>query len=70
MTDARPHIEVRRDGPSGFAVAVSSPSADLDALFPPSLFPDHGRALYAARSMASAAGWRIVDRTMPIGAAA
>ena len=65
-----PHIEVRRHGPHGFAVALSSPSAAMDALFPPSPFPDHGGALYAARSMASAAGWRVIDRTVPIGAGA
>lgn len=65
-----PHIEVRRNGPDGFAVALSSPSAALDALFPPSPYPDHGRAVYAARSMASAAGWRVIDRTAPIEASA
>lgn len=65
-----PHLEIRRNGPDGFAVALSSPSAALDALFPPSPFPDHGRALYAARSMASAAGWKVIDHTGPIGASA
>lgn len=64
-----PHIEVRRHGPHGFAIALSSPSAALDALCLPSPFPDHGRALYAARSMASAAGWKVIDRTDQIGAA-
>lgn len=65
-----PHLEIRRNGSDGFAVALSSPNADLGALFPPSPFPDHGGALYAARSMASAAGWRVIDRTVPIGAGA
>lgn len=65
-----PHVEVRRNGLDGYAVALSSPSATMDALFPPSPFPDHVGALYAARSMASAAGWRVVDRTVPIGAGA
>lgn len=65
-----PHVEVRRDGPHGFAVALSSPSAALNALFAPSPFPDHGRAIHAAQSMASAAGWRVVDRTGPIEAGA
>lgn len=63
-----PHLEIRRNGPHGFAVALSSPSAAFDAMFPPSPFPDHGRATYAARCLASAAGWRVVDRTGPIGA--
>lgn len=63
-----PHIEVRRHGALGFAVALSSRSAALDALFPPSPFPDHGRAIYAARSMANAAGWKVIDRTDQIGA--
>lgn len=66
----QPHLEIRRNGPDGFAVALSSPGAGLDALLPPSPFPDHGGALYAARSMASTAGWRVVDRTGPIGAGA
>lgn len=65
-----PHLEIRRNGPDGFAVALSSPSAAVDAMFPPSPFPDHGRAVHAARSMASAAGWKVIDRTRPIGASA
>lgn len=65
-----PHLEIRRHGRDGFAVAIASRSGALDSLLPPSPFTDHGRALYAARSMASAAGWRVIDRTVPIGATA
>ena len=62
-----PHLEIRRNGPDGFAVALTSPNVDLHAMFPPLPYPDHDRALYAAQSAASAAGWRVVDRTGPIG---
>lgn len=30
----RPHVEIRRDGPSGFAVAISSRRGALDTLLP------------------------------------
>lgn len=59
------HIEVRRDGPSGFAVAISSRGGALDELLPPLPFADHGRAVYAARSLGIAAGWPVIDRTTP-----
>jgi hypothetical protein len=66
----RPHVEIRRDGPSGFAVAIASRSCALDHLLPPSPFSDHGRAAYAARELGAAAGWLVIDRTVPIGASA
>lgn len=70
MIDARPHIEVRRSSTGGFAVAISSRGGALDGLLPPSPFNDHGRAVYAARSLGIAAGWTVIDRTVPIGASA
>lgn len=66
----RPHVEIRRDGPSGFAVAIASRSAALNGLLPPTPFADHGRAVYAARELGEAAGWRVIDRAAPIGASA
>lgn len=65
-----PHVEVRRDGSNGYAVAISSRGGALEALLPPSHFPDHGRAFYAARELGEAAGWRVIDRTVQIGASA
>lgn len=64
----RVHIEVRRDGPSGFAVAISSRGGALDGILPPSPFTDHGRAVYAAQTLGIAAGWPVIDRTSPAGA--
>lgn len=58
-----PRIEIRRDGRSGFAVALSSIGGALDGLIPPLPFPDHGRASYAAVTLGLAAGWPVVDRT-------
>lgn len=66
----RPHVEIRRDGPSGFAVAIASRRGALDHLLPPSPFADHDRAVYAARELGEAAGWRVIDRTLTIGAGA
>lgn len=59
----KPHIEIRRDGPRGFAVAIASRGGTLERLFAPQPFPDHGRAIYAAQSLGIAAGWPVVDRT-------
>lgn len=59
----RPHVEIRRDGRSGFAVALSSTDGALDGIIPPLPFPDHGRASYAAVTLGRAAGWPVVDRT-------
>lgn len=65
-----PHVEVRRDGSNGYAVAISSRGGALDGLLPPSPFADHDRAVYAARELGEAAGWRVIDRTVPIGVSA
>jgi len=70
VTMNRPHIEIRRNGPNGFAVAISSRGGVLDGLLPPSPFSDHGRAVYAAMELGMAAGWRVIDRTVPTGAGA
>jgi hypothetical protein len=66
----RPHVEIRRDGPRGFAVAISSRGGALDALLPPTPFADHGHAVFAAMELGMAAGWQVNDRTVPIGASA
>lgn len=60
---SRPHVEIRRDGRSGFVVALSSLSDALNGLIPPMPFPDHGRASYAAMTLGRVAGWPIIDRT-------
>lgn len=65
-----PHLEIRRNGPSGFAVAISSRGGVLDGLLPPSPFSDHARAVYAAMELGAAAGWSVIDRTVPIGTSA
>lgn len=59
----RPHVEIRRDGRSGFAVALASMGGALESLIPPLPYPDHGRASYAARALGVAVGWPVVDRT-------
>ena len=63
MIDRRPRIEIRRNGPTGFAVALSSAGGALDGLLAPSPFPDHYRAMHAARALGHAAGWPVIDRT-------
>ncbi len=59
----RLHIEIRRDGRSGFAVALASMGGALESLIPPLPYPDHGRASYAARALGAAANWPVIDRT-------
>lgn len=58
-----PHVEIRRNGRAGFAVALSSIGGALDDIIPPLPFPDHGRASYAAMTLGRAAGWPVIDRT-------
>jgi len=57
-----PQIEVRTDRRGGFEVAISSPGGAVDELLTPSHHPDHGAAIYAARLVSEATGWRVLDR--------
>jgi hypothetical protein len=58
-----PYVEIRRNGRSGFAVALASIGGALESLIPPLPYPDHGRASYAARALGAAVGWPVIDRT-------
>lgn len=57
-----PQIEVRTDRRGGFEVAISSPGSAADELLRHSHYPYHGAAIYAARLVSEATGWRIIDR--------
>lgn len=57
-----PQIEVRTDRCGGFEVAISSPSTGFEGPLFPSHHPNHGAALYAARLVSEATGWRVMDR--------
>ena len=61
-----PHVEIRRDDRSGFAVALSSIGGALDGLIPPLPFPDHGRASYVAMTLGRAAEWPVFRGKMPM----
>lgn len=67
MSNAAPHISLRRDGPF-YRVRVSP----ADALPPPVRQPEthagHASALMAARLIANATGFPIIDETQKGGA--